>query len=79
MVEIVIVGTAVASIASALFVLYLARLTRRDLRQMQDIEVRIDDQLHVIHEAMLLWNYGDREEAIILLAENDIFVKECKD
>lgn len=76
MFEIITAGTAVAS---ALFVLYLVALTRRDLRRMQALEETIDDQLHVIHEAMLLWNYGDRVEAVNLLAENDIFVKEYED
>lgn len=72
-VEIILTVLAILAAAST----FLANwLTRRDLQRLQQTEDRIDDQLHAIHEAMLLWNYGDRAEAMKLLAEHDVFVKD---
>jgi len=49
------------------------------LNGIQQSEDHIDEQVHAIHEAMLLWNYGDRDEALKLLAEHDICVRERVD
>jgi hypothetical protein len=49
-------------------------LMRRDLQRTKEIENRVDEQLHAIHEAMLLWEFGAKHEAIQLLAEHDLFV-----
>ena len=48
----------------------------REQRTIRSVEERVNDQLHAMHEAMLLWEFGARNEAIELLAEHDIFVVE---
>ena len=67
-------GLLVTAVLACACVVIATVITRGDLRRLQQTEDRVDEQLHAMHEAMLLWNYGDRTEAINLLAEHDIFV-----
>ncbi len=65
---------AVATWLPTVAVILLLIIVRRDLEKARVIEGRVDDQLHAIHEAMLLWEFGAKKEAVELLAEHDIFV-----